>query len=677
MQFLIRLFLTRLFLLSSLLISATVRAEERSFSYQEVKDLPRLDQAIFDWPVEQRLDWLHQQLQSETLPAAIYRFKRTLSASLFYSGAVIEAKNLCIDNPPFPEDFYYRSWCVEALFTEHQDYIQQKLAIASDAKAADKLNIAVEALSEAGWRQSQNGDIAAAFATYEHALEIAPRDDLDVLYTTMFNIASMYIVHGDSELINKGLGLLAEIKTESQALLEQANTKDDADQKSHIMANMLLADFNSGIAHTLHLYQYEKALVHFDSIIAARADFELEALSFAAIAAAELNQRERVETYLLQIAERTHAEPVVNAYLSCYRDLARRHFESKQSIATCFDLDPNTTIEVTVDIYKRIAQLREAREELLGLRELKKLFVEKIEPELKKRASAAASNAELKRLETESKLKSEILDKERELKAATENEKQTQQKYFIAIFLVLALGMALVITQLRQKRKLAEQFEQMSLKDGLTDLGNRRFFEHNITREIAYIKRHHKFDHTSLLSLFIFDIDHFKKINDQYGHDSGDAVLVEFSRRIKEAIRETDLLIRWGGEEFVYVARVKNEQEIFELADRLNALIKNEKFTLPNHPSIQVTATIGVVQTPFFADESLIVPWQQLVSLADLALYQGKLSRDCWVMLKAKDIQRPEQIPDLLNQPLEKTLENGLLEMVQSKACHIFVASKS
>ncbi len=640
---------------------------KRAFSYDDVKALKDVDATVWDWSADKRIAWIKEQIDiAANNEIERYRYQRMLSGSLFFSGDAEASKSICLGVPPFKDDFYYRSWCVEANHTDHQSYIESKLEIAMDAETAERFNVAVEILLDAGWRQSQSGDIAAAFAVYEKALSIAPKENRELTYLAMFNLATMYIVHGDEALINKGLTLLDNIKKENKELLAKARLENNKESEAMNMSNILLADFNSGIAHTLHLYSYHKALEHFDRLIEQRQEYELEALSFASIAAAELNQPERVEKYLAQLGERKSADKVVEGYLTCYRDLAKRKFEINQSIQSCFNLDPNTTTEVTVDIYKRISSMQGSPEEVQGLREIYNLFVNTIEPELKKKSSLAASNVELKRLETETQLKSEILEKERALLTATASEKDTQQKLFVAIFLALLLFLALIFMQLRQKRKLAEQFKQMSLKDGLTKLGNRRYFEHNIVRELAYIKRHHKFDHTSMLGLYIFDIDHFKKINDRYGHDAGDAVLIEFSDRINLSIRETDLLIRWGGEEFVFVARVKTEQEILDLAKRLGDMIKSEPFEIPNHNPITVTCTIGVVKFPFFEDESLIVPWQQLVSLADMALYHGKQKRDGWVLIEPDKISHPDQVGMLLTKPLQEAVDEQLISIKTS-----------
>lgn len=636
------------------------------FSYDEIRALPDIEEPIFEWTAQERISWLDQQMQARPEPIHQYNYHRLLVATHFFSGDEETAAQLCSTKPPMFQDIYYRWWCIDATEKNETLKLEKKMTLSLEAQQVKRPEIAASILSEIGWRQSQMGDIGAAFVSYEKALDIVPKDDFNTTIQTMFNVASLYIVHGDDQLVNKGIELLHEIRRQHLEKQNKALADNNKAAAEQHLQQQVISLYNIGIAYVLHLHDYQKALKLFDEVLKLQHGFEVDAASFAAIAAAELGMRDKVDYYIQRAGERVVADKIVNDYLTCYRQLALRYFDPGQTIDICFKLSPNTTTEVTLDLAKRISALKGAPEEIHGLRLLHELYLDKIEPELKQRASTAASNAELKRLEKESELKSEILAKEQALKVALASEKETQQFLFLLAIIVMLLVVLVIVLQLRQKKKLAHQYEQLSLKDGLTNLGNRRFLEHNIVRELAYIKRHHKFDHTSMLGIYIFDLDHFKQINDHYGHDAGDAVLVEFSKRLKDAIRETDLLTRWGGEEFIYVARVKTEQEVFDLAERLRGLIKNNKFKLPSGDSIQVTCTIGAVQFPFFADETKLVPWQQLISLADMALYWGKQYRDCWSVLVADELESPEQITDCLKQPLEKLLKQKKLKLTTS-----------
>ncbi|MBB6541608.1 GGDEF domain-containing protein [Thalassotalea piscium] len=197
----------------------------------------------------------------------------------------------------------------------------------------------------------------------------------------------------------------------------------------------------------------------------------------------------------------------------------------------------------------------------------------------------------------------------------------------------------------------------MSIRDSLTNLGNRRYLEQNIERELAYIERERRADKDISLGIYIFDIDHFKKVNDNYGHQAGDEVLVEISRRINQTIRDSDLFIRWGGEEFVYIARLNKESEIYLLADRILNSINQELFEISNFEPIKVTCTIGVVKYPFINTTNQSM-WSKLISLADAALYYGKIkSRNCWVVINNESVESELQVDKLLTQSLEESLQ--------------------
>ncbi|GAG59908.1 unnamed protein product, partial [marine sediment metagenome] len=108
--------------------------------------------------------------------------------------------------------------------------------------------------------------------------------------------------------------------------------------------------------------------------------------------------------------------------------------------------------------------------------------------------------------------------------------------------------------------------------DPLTSLYNRRRFSEFLAHEIDRTKRY-KTD----LSIIMFDIDHFKKINDTYGHEEGDNVLKMFGARMKDIIRESDIIARWGGEEFMILAVNTNLKNTQILAEKIRANIENQQ----------------------------------------------------------------------------------------------------
>ncbi len=120
----------------------------------------------------------------------------------------------------------------------------------------------------------------------------------------------------------------------------------------------------------------------------------------------------------------------------------------------------------------------------------------------------------------------------------------------------------------------------------------------------------------------LLDIDHFKRINDQHGHAAGDAVLVEVGRRLNEVVRESDMVLRWGGEEFLVYSQGVSESQRPLLVRRILNAIAAAPVLLEDGTVLQVRATAGAVALPLGSGEAF--GWEQAIALADRALYKGK-----------------------------------------------------
>jgi two-component system cell cycle response regulator len=180
--------------------------------------------------------------------------------------------------------------------------------------------------------------------------------------------------------------------------------------------------------------------------------------------------------------------------------------------------------------------------------------------------------------------------------------------------------LARVRTQVRRKRytdclrDTLEQTVAMSVTDALTGLHNRRYLESHLA---AIIKE--AATHVRPVSLLIADIDHFKRINDTYGHDAGDCVLKELACRIKRNTRAVDLACRLGGEEFVILMPETDRRRAGQVAERLRATIAADPFVLPGRSPIRVTASLGLASLNGAADTT-----EALFKRADEALYSAK-----------------------------------------------------
>lgn len=153
----------------------------------------------------------------------------------------------------------------------------------------------------------------------------------------------------------------------------------------------------------------------------------------------------------------------------------------------------------------------------------------------------------------------------------------------------------------------------LAITDGLTGIYNRRYFQQALSREFARAKRYN-----SELGLVMFDIDHFKNINDQYGHQFGDKVLAEISAIIRNSFRKTDYAARYGGEEFIAILPETNINNTVIPVERIRKSIEEKKFMYGEIP-VKVTISIGVTSlTPDIKTE------QEFLSRADKALYKAK-----------------------------------------------------
>jgi len=121
----------------------------------------------------------------------------------------------------------------------------------------------------------------------------------------------------------------------------------------------------------------------------------------------------------------------------------------------------------------------------------------------------------------------------------------------------------------------------------------------------------------------LIDIDHFKETNDRFGHALGDAVLVAVARRLRDSLRETDMIVRWGGEEFLVLATT-NADRLDELATRILNGISAEPIVLLDKV-IRTTASIGYVPIPLPPGD-VALPWDRAIGLVDMALYMAKVN---------------------------------------------------
>ncbi len=164
--------------------------------------------------------------------------------------------------------------------------------------------------------------------------------------------------------------------------------------------------------------------------------------------------------------------------------------------------------------------------------------------------------------------------------------------------------------------KFQQQMYDAALRDGLTQCFNKKYIVDRLNTELAYAARH-----KSLLSVILFDVDHFKKVNDTFGHLAGDHVLKELAKIVNGALRAEDVLGRYGGEEFTVICRGIPLAHSGVLAERLRVLVEAQTFDFMR-ADIPVTISLGVATFPDTDAKTV----DELIGAADEALYEAKRS---------------------------------------------------
>ncbi len=165
-------------------------------------------------------------------------------------------------------------------------------------------------------------------------------------------------------------------------------------------------------------------------------------------------------------------------------------------------------------------------------------------------------------------------------------------------------------------KRLAQNLHQMAIRDTLTGLYNRRFLEGNINTIISGIQRRE-----SNMAILMADMDYFKKVNDEYGHESGDSVLKSLSTILQNTIRDSDLVVRYGGEEFlILLVDCQPEGHAQEIAEKIRARVEEHQFRVEGG-TLKKTLSIGISEFP--GDTAAF--WEAL-KFADVALYRAKES---------------------------------------------------
>ena len=227
----------------------------------------------------------------------------------------------------------------------------------------------------------------------------------------------------------------------------------------------------------------------------------------------------------------------------------------------------------------------------------------------------------------------------------------------------------------RELERAYKALQEVSVTDPLTGLHNRRFLLQHLDADIALSTRHYEdwlrdggaeAQPGNDLVFFIVDIDHFKEVNDRYGHAAGDRVLTQMRQRLLDVSRESDYLVRWGGEEFLVVARATCRSEADSVAARICEAVGGRPFDLDDGLQITRTCSVGYACYPFLPRQPRLLSWPQVVELADQGLYRVKRGgRNGWCGVLSAGNALTEAAAQRLMQAPQAAIDSGELRVAR------------
>jgi diguanylate cyclase (GGDEF)-like protein len=236
---------------------------------------------------------------------------------------------------------------------------------------------------------------------------------------------------------------------------------------------------------------------------------------------------------------------------------------------------------------------------------------------------------------------------------------------------------ALVAQRTSELADVNTRLMNLSVTDALTGMKNRRYLDYCMPEYMADAQRRHEsmsragLDPTRAnadLLFFLLDLDRFKDINDRFGHAAGDRVLVDIHVLLQTIMRDTDSLVRWGGEEFLLVARNSSRHEAAAIAERIRCAIAGHAFIVGKRTtSLRLTCSIGFAPFPFLPMDRNRFGWQEVLDIADTCLYAAKhAGRNRSAGAIAGDCRDPETLLHRIRQSLDDVTASGEVTLVTS-----------
>lgn len=536
------------------------------------------------------------------------------------------------------------------------------------ANRTDDLQVRVQATISAGQSWAEEGDFPAALAKLQTAVDLARLSKSPASLAAALN--ALTLLYTQMREYDKGFKVLDELlavasKLESPGRLAQAKNTEyglalDASQPlrgQRALLEALALERQLG-ARTM----VATTLVNLSDSYLKQGDFQ-RALSYAneAIAAArevrnndvQATARLNIGQALIGLGRHEEGKRSVEAGLAHY-DL----MDNKPDLQAVL-LEYGMVLEKAGDMKGAVTAYHRER---------------KISSQLFEQQRQKAVYELQEKYQTEKKQRQiELLSRENQVKSAELDNRRLQQRVWWLLALVTAMAAVIVgllyrkvrhaNVQLKAKNK---ELAHQSSRDPLTNLYNRRHFQEFMRRYTstlppANLPSKAPGNGDVVGALFLLDVDHFKLINDQHGHAAGDLVLATIAATLHDVLRETDMIVRWGGEEFLAFLPSVTRGSLDHIAARVLDGIAAQR-VLYQGQAIHVHVSIGFAPYPL-APLGQPLPWERSVNLVDMALYLAKAhGRN-----RAYGVRGFQQMEgttlEVVEQDLERAWRNGVVDL--------------
>ncbi|HLP47773.1 MAG TPA: diguanylate cyclase [Candidatus Kapabacteria bacterium] len=215
------------------------------------------------------------------------------------------------------------------------------------------------------------------------------------------------------------------------------------------------------------------------------------------------------------------------------------------------------------------------------------------------------------------------------------------------------------------KRKL----EESSLIDPLTGLRNRRYIENFIQSDLSKVQKDgtKQVKSASDVIFYILDVDNLKSVNNSFNHKSGDIILTQLTAVLQQECRPSDILVRWGNDEFLVVICFTDRNQAHAQAEHIRQVIANHSFQLENGQSTQLTCSIGFAAYPFLPQYPGALNWEQVITIVEKALHAAQKSRgNAWIEIKGTEKTNPANLYQQIRIEIKSLIANGELAISTS-----------